>query len=273
MKRLNGAAEEIQKAAIEAEAARDWLPNGALQALIERESNWNDKGGQGNRVGLMRVGRDTLERYGVAEAEAQDWRVNMRAGLAHLDELYSELGDPILALTAYRAGIGKVGQWQRGKARLSRAEMEFAPELMARSTKYGAAASHRDLIDMARKMGVDRLDSLYHRAGITFPKLPKGADPSAIEDLADDPEVALALDDLAGQEILDERDDRGRRKRGATPAGRVAIEDVPGAPAVPGDRKSQQVPAPLALALGMQDASATLGERVDRMIASLWRTV
>ncbi len=267
--------DEILEALQEAEQARPWLPAGALRAMAEEESGFQPRRADSRYTGLLRVPNAELTRFGLKPEDALDWRQNVRAGLTILDELQAKFDNPVLALTAYRAGSGKVADWQRGGARLKRSEIEFAPRVLARSTKYGGVATHGELLDVAKTMGVEDLGPIYKAAGLAGPKLPRGA--TVGDNAADDPHVLEMLEQPIGR--LLERSESGRRKPGVDLVAKEAFEATPGAPSLrtepaPSLRtepaQSAHVPPQVAAALGMPDMSATLGPRVDRAIDALW---
>lgn len=262
----------IKEALQDAERARPWLPAGSLIALAEQESDMSPRKVVADRVGLMQVRDDDLKRVGVTRDAAMDWRTNIRAGLTVLDEMYSRFENPILAMTAYRAGSGKVADWQMGRQKLSRREQEYAPGIVARSTKHGGMATHAELMQVARDMGIEDLTGIYNRAGVARPEIPRGAMPQG--DLLDDPNILEAMSQPISR-LMELDEQTGRRSKGKDLTARAAFENMPGAPKMTDDQEIEQtqggqVPDALALALGMPIMRTSFGEKLDRIIDGLW---
>lgn len=90
-----------------------------VQAIIERESQWNPKAVNGDCIGLMQIEQkshtDRMKRLGVTDLK--DPRGNILVGVDYLSELFWKYEDIYLVLMFYNAGYSKnygMGAWRAG---------------------------------------------------------------------------------------------------------------------------------------------------------------
>lgn len=105
-----------------------------VEAVIERESNWNPDAQNGECVGLMQVDQvihwKRAQNMGVQSL--MDPYDNIRVGISILEDLLKKYGEPAPALMYYNAGYSEVcGITAYNNGTISR----YADEIMARSVE------------------------------------------------------------------------------------------------------------------------------------------
>ena len=100
------------------EAQENGLEEAFVYAVIKAESNFDpDAVSHAGAIGLMQLTPDTFEWLQLGEAETLptekllDPAVNIEYGCKFLARLLETYRDPVLAICAYNAGIGRVNGW------------------------------------------------------------------------------------------------------------------------------------------------------------------
>lgn len=88
-----------------------------IEAVIERESMWEEDAVNGNCIGLMQVNgnihKDRMWKLGVKDLK--DPRGNILVGVDLIAELFAENSDPYYVLMVYNEGYKAIPNYEKGK--------------------------------------------------------------------------------------------------------------------------------------------------------------
>ena len=102
-----------------------------VQALIEKESNWEPDARNGDCVGLMQLSekwhQDRMEKYGVTDLT--DPYDNILLGVDYLAELFHRYEDPAMVLMIYNGDSRAWRYWETGEM------SEYAARILERAAE------------------------------------------------------------------------------------------------------------------------------------------
>lgn len=102
-----------------------------VQAIIERESNWDPEAQNGDCIGLMQISegwhKDRMARYGVTDLT--DPYDNILIGIDYLAELFRRYEDPALVLMIYNGNRKAFQLYERGEM------SEYAAQILERAAE------------------------------------------------------------------------------------------------------------------------------------------